>query len=590
MQNTSLIYKDLIKKSGRVFKAKIITTLADNSSIEITDKEIMLNSLSIKTGTTDNGAFSIGNAVIGQLDFEIDNSEGAFDNISFEDAVFDVRIGLIVEQKYDKTYTVEWIRKGIFTAEEITVSEKTISILAYDNIAKLDRLFNATGISFPCTLFTLYQNLCSSCGVVYDSSTFPNSNLSVTSHEITDDASCRDVLSYIAQLACRFVYADVYGTVKLGWYRNTGYTVSEPQRINGTVTITGVQATDINDNVYLIGTNDYCIHIDDNPLLCGRTALNNSVWWSDLMGKQLTPFTADIISDPSIECGDIVTVSDRFGNTYLTPITNMVYQLDSMTAIACDAETLKEKQRTVCSPSAHIIVAANQKINKKISEYDIRAKQFSQMAANAMGFYQTDEPQQDGSVITYLHDKPLLADSVTIWKKTVNGFFVSTDGGQTYTAGIDSSGNAVLNLLAVKGIVADWIKAGTLTALNGVTSINLDNGRITISLSDNNKLIIWTNGLTVKDDNNNTIAAVYAGRDSGGNVSRGYVDCDHLRLLDSNNNVVGDFFINNSDKSSLNVDNLYVNGSGVTVNNTFYTPQTITVDGVNYSVLARRTT
>ena len=151
MQNTSTIYKDLIKRSGRAFKARIITTLADNSSIELTDKEIMLNSLSIKTGTTDNGAFSIGNAVIGQFDFEIDNSEGAFDNISFDDAVFDVRIGLIVEQKYDKTYTIEWIRKGIFTAEEITVSEKTISILAYDNIAKLDRLFNATGISFPCS-------------------------------------------------------------------------------------------------------------------------------------------------------------------------------------------------------------------------------------------------------------------------------------------------------------------------------------------------------------------------------------------------------------------------------------------------------
>ena len=177
---------------------------------------------------------------------------------------------------------------------------------------------------------------------------------------------------------------------------------------------------------------------------------------------------------------------------------------------------------------------------------------------------------------------------MTIWKKTVNGFFVSTDGGQTYTAGIDSSGNAVLNLLAVKGIVADWIKAGTLTALNGVTSINLDNGRITISLSDNNKLIIWTNGLTVKDDNINTIAAVYAGRDSGGNISRGYVDCDHLRLIDSSNNVVGDFFINNSGTSSLNVNNLYVAGSGVFVNNTLFSPQTITIGGVNYSVLARR--
>lgn len=590
MQNTSSKYKDLIKKSGRTFKAKIITTFPDNSSIELTDKDIMQNSLSIVTGCSDEGSFSIGNAIIGQLNFEIDNTSGQYENISFEDAVFDVRIGLVTEQKYDGTYTVEWLRKGIYTAEEVTINENYISIIAYDNLAKLDKPFNETGISFPCTLLQLYRNLCSRCMIPYMIGTFPNSNLSITANEIDDNASCRDVLSYVAQLSCQFAYADVYGTVQLGWYRNTNYVVKDSQRLKGTVTVTGVQLTDINDNVYLSGTNNYCLHIDDNPIAVNGAALENAVWNNRLIGIELTPFEADIISDPSLEAGDIVTVSDLSGNTYQTPITNITYRLDDKSTLSCDAETIKEKDRTSCDSSARIIAAANRKMNHKISDYDVKAKQFAQLAANAMGFYQTDVIQSDGSTISYLHDKPDMADSVTVWKSSIDGFFVSQDGGQTYTAGIDSSGDAVLNLLAVKGLIADWIKAGTLTALNGVTSINLDNGKIEISLSDNNKLIIWTNGLTVKNKNGYTIAAVYAGRDSGGNVSRGYVDCDHLRLLDSNNNVVGDFFINNSDTSSLNVDNLYVNGSGVTVNNTFYTPHTITVDGVNYSVLARRTT
>lgn len=124
MQNTSSLYKELIKQSGRLFKAEIAVTFPNGSTAELTDENIMQDSLVITSGRSDEGSFSIGNAIIGQLDFEIDNSSGAYDNLSFEDAVFDVRVGLIVRQKYDGTLTPEWIRKGIFTAEEVTVDGK----------------------------------------------------------------------------------------------------------------------------------------------------------------------------------------------------------------------------------------------------------------------------------------------------------------------------------------------------------------------------------------------------------------------------------------------------------------------------------
>ena len=506
MQNTSSLYKELIKQSGRMFTAKIIVTFSDNTTAELTDDNIMQSSLVITTGRSDEGSFSIGNAIIGQLDFEIDNSGGLYDNMSFEDAVFDVRIGLITGQSYTGVLTPEWIRKGIFTAEEITVDENYIKITAFDNLAKTDVPFSESNISFPITLGNLYQRICAFCGVPYESTGFDNSGLVISSgNEIDGSTTCRDVLSYIAQLCCRFVYADTDGTVKIGWYNSTNYEVTERQKLSGTVTISGVQLTDTSDNVWIKGTDNYCLMIDDNPLAENQSALSAAVWNNLLIGKELTPFSAEIISDPSLEAGDIVTVSDLKGNTYRTPVTNMIYRLDGKMTVFCDAETVREKHRAGKSLSAKIAARTDRRINKKISEYDVRAKQFSMLTANAMGFYQTEVTQNDGSTIVYQHDKPLLADSIIIWKKTVDSFAVSNDGGQTWR-GMDSSGNAVTNVLAAIGIVADWISAGTLRGVEiiGTTGSiggwTIQSGKL-VSADGTMVLDSNTNTITVNDEN-----------------------------------------------------------------------------------------
>ena len=491
MINTSSLYRQLIKESGRTFRARILVTFADNSTAELTDKDIMQGSLVIKQSTSDEGSFTVGSAVIGELDFEIDNSSGTYDNTSFDGAVFDVRLGLVTEQKYDGTLTVEWLRKGIYTAEEITVNEKYIIIVAYDNIAKLDVPFADIGIVFPRTLAELYGRICTYCGISYASPNFANAGYIVGTDEyIDEDASCREVMSYIAQMARAFVSCDNVGTLHLRWYEEAVlgydeahnkifYELNERQKINSTVQISGVRHIAPDETETLIGTDGYCMVIENNPLALNSSFLEHDVWTrritGGLIGMKLIPFSSDVISDPSLEAGDIIKISDLNGNTYITPITNIIFRLDAKMTVSCDAETVNENNRTSASPSARIIARSKKNTAQQISQYDVRAKQFSQIAVNAMGFYQTDEVQNDGSTITYLHDKPLKADSTTIWKKTVDGFFVSNDGGQTYIAGIDSSGNAVLNILAVKGIIADWIIAGNFNAdLITTGNINAD--------------------------------------------------------------------------------------------------------------------
>ncbi|MFR3402826.1 MAG: hypothetical protein ACLTUL_11525 [Blautia faecis] len=75
-----------------------------------------------------------------------------------------------------------------------------------------------------------------------------------------------------------------------------------------------------------------------------------------------------------------------------------------------------------------------------MTAYDIKLKQMNELAANTLGFYYTDEEQDDGSVISYRHDKPTLEESQVIYKNGVDGFFLSTDGGETWKAGLTPMG------------------------------------------------------------------------------------------------------------------------------------------------------
>ena len=91
-------------------------------------------------------------------------------------------------------------------------------------------------------------------------------------------------------------------------------------------------------------------------------------------------------------------------------------------------------------------------------------QQLASLITNSFGAYKTEGKQDDGSVVYYLHDKPTLEESLSVWRMAGNVFSVSSDGGKTWSAGMDSSGNAVLNMLSVIGINAEWINVEDLYA------------------------------------------------------------------------------------------------------------------------------
>lgn len=466
MQNTSSVYKELVKQSGRTFRAKVLCTFADGTKRTFTDSDIMQNGLKINDAVSNEGSFDVGCAIINELVLELDNSNKQLADIDFNGASFDVRIGLVVEQKYDGTTKTEWIKKGIYYTEEITESENFVSIVAYDAMAKFDKPYKSS-LKFPQMLLSIFSDACTACGVPCASLIFPNNQFYVQNKDFIDESTTyRDIISYVAQLACCFVRVDVDGVVHMRWYKETGREISERQKISGSIKVTCALITTAADNpkTYIIGHSGYALNIEDNPLAQGSVNLLAAAFSDNILEKTITPFEGEMLSDPSLEAGDIVTIYDYSGNSYQTYITSITFNIDNKMQIACDAETFNEKNRAGGSQAATIIAMAKKQSERQLSEYDIRVKQMNQLATNAMGYYETIETQDDGSIICYMHDKENLSDSQTIWKKTVDGIFISSDGGKTYIAGVDKNGNAVLKILATEGIVADWINAGTLNA------------------------------------------------------------------------------------------------------------------------------
>lgn len=105
-------------------------------------------------------------------------------------------------------------------------------------------------------------------------------------------------------------------------------------------------------------------------------------------------------------------------------------------------------------------------LSRKTAAYKIAEQQLTSLLAQSFGIFKTEEVLEDGSTIAYLHDKPTLADSTNIWKMTGDAMAVSSDGGQTWNAGVDAEGNAIYNILSAIGIEADWIRADNLSAIS----------------------------------------------------------------------------------------------------------------------------
>lgn len=92
----------------------------------------------------------------------------------------------------------------------------------------------------------------------------------------------------------------------------------------------------------------------------------------------------------------------------------------------------------------------------------VQQEYFNLLAAGLMGVHYSSGIADDGSTIRYAHTAEKLSDSKYAWMSGNNGFFISTDGGKTWTYGWDGEETVVKLAAEAVGLSADALVGGIL--------------------------------------------------------------------------------------------------------------------------------
>lgn len=258
------------------------------------------------------------------------------------------------------------------------------------------------------------------------------------------------------------------------------------------VVITGVKVTEYsesssdNPQTYMVGTEGYVLGISGNKLIrVGDGQTIASIISEKCVGMRFRPFESECPTDVALEAGDSLIIVDRNGKIYTSLLTTTTLKPGSGQKIACNAKSAAKNSSTRYSQATQAFVTARNMVKQEKTEREKALEEFGKRIDSATGVYTTEEIQEDGSRIFYLHDKPTLAESKAIWKMTSEAWGVSTDGGQTWNGGMTVDGDTIVRILNAVGVNADWINAGAIMVKdsdgNILFSVDMDTKKVIIS-------------------------------------------------------------------------------------------------------------
>lgn len=258
------------------------------------------------------------------------------------------------------------------------------------------------------------------------------------------------------------------------------------------VVITGVKVTEYsesssdNPQTYMVGTEGYVLGISGNKLIrVGDGQTIASIISEKCVGMRFRPFESECPTDVALEAGDSLIIVDRNGKIYTSLLTTTTLKPGSGQKIACNAKSAAKNSSTRYSQATQAFVTARNMVKQEKTAREKALEEFGKRIDSATGVYTTVEPQENGSKIFYLHDKPTLAESQAIWKMTSEAWGVSTDGGQTWNGGMTVDGDTIVRILTAVGLNADWINTGAITVKdksgNIIFQVDMDTKKVIIS-------------------------------------------------------------------------------------------------------------
>lgn len=492
MRNVSNAFKEKMK-DRRDFYATAEITFTDG-----TIKTLSKADFNIKGNTVVQGAatssFPLGVLSSKQITLSLLNSDEQWADYDF----YGAKIKLFTNfQLNDEPFgddpsfipSMEVIREGEFTVITPETYGTTVEITAMDESYKVDQEYNST-LLFPAALDVALLDCCSTCGITLYSSDFPNKNFIIK--EKPTDITFRQFIAYTAMIAGGNAVLDEYNRLKIMPYDLSPFDEEEGENVPiikefklglnlevNDVVITGVQTTgevttsvtDEDGNVtetteektYQYGEEGYMLSVD-NALVKGNEQEFINAVGQKLVGLKFRPFSGDSVANPLFEFMDCVYIQDIKGKQYQTIITDVDFTYFSFTGLKCTADSPLRVNRKYENAAAQAIIKARELVEQEKTEREKAIDRLNQMLEGSSGFYLTEDKQDDGSVIMYIHDKPTIEESKYVVKITGEAMAISNDGGETYIYGLSYDGEAILRKIYAEGIDADYITTGHLLA------------------------------------------------------------------------------------------------------------------------------
>ena len=495
MRKLSNRWKEKVKTGMDVQYLKYADiTLTDGTVINLTSADLWQNGLSFEDSVSNDSSFDIGSAIVNVLDLSINNFNGEYSGYDFEGAEVVTYVGLELDNE-----TTEKIRICTMTVVEQPEDETvTIDLTCEDNMRKFDRNYSDSKLKYPATRGQIIRDACEVCGVTLQTTSFDRDDYIVQIRPDNEALTFRQVLQWVAQIGCQWLRCDEYGRLCVKWYDTEK---TDAQKIDTTygftpqhtdVVITGIQVTEYSDSSneepesYMIGTQGYVLAISDNKLIRkgdGQTIA--SMIAEKCVGMIFRPFESQCPTDVALEAGDTITIEDRNGNLYNTYLTTTTLQPGSGQKIACNAKSAAKNSTVRYGQLTQAYVEARKLVKKEQTARERAIQKLEESLSIGSGLFATYVKQEDGSTISYFHDKAKLEDSKNVIKITAEAIGVSNDGGKTYPFGFQLTGTMIAKLLYAEGINADFINAGALTIKDGqgniIFSVNMDTNSVYIN-------------------------------------------------------------------------------------------------------------
>ena len=389
---------------------------------------------------------------------------------------------------------IETIDKGVYTVTTPEQYSDIINVTALDDMYKANKTYTS-GLKLPQSLINLVRDACKTVGIGMNL-TMKHGDIIIRS--VPDSMTFRQLFGYAAMVESANARIDYFGNLQfVKWdfekadvpeLKNYG---NPPTLSSDDIVITGIKVTNgqSNDDANtdysgMYGEEGYVLELENELIDTDQLQTVANIIGEQIAGARFRNLEGDLVYNPLVEFGDMVYTYDRLGNKYLTPLTDVSGNVGGLTTVKTQADDPIRGSSDFYGNSTKTIVAARQMVQKEKSAREEAIQRLAETLKSSSGLYMTQGPQQDGSIIYYMHNKPTIAESNIIWKLTAEAFAVSIDGGKTYPYGFAVTGELIIRLLYAEGINADYINAGTLIVRdksgNVIFEADMDTGTVTL--------------------------------------------------------------------------------------------------------------